>query len=419
MDGPSAVPGLKGMDVLTALEEVNVWQDGKGEDERLEDAELHARVRHWLQSGMTQNELKEKVQAEGMRISGNKKVLALRLAWRGLPSNPIPSPVFSSGSAGSSNVGACLAPQRDMSGGGTLDKQFDAAANTHAAAAATPALQAAVQGDAQDDEDDDVLGDDWVPLTASGKQKSCNAIRGEIQRFLTRGTMTQTAFLQAISCNSNSYGRFMKLKGAWNGTQNGVYWGAARFFEIEKRRAARERKNAGPAAAKRQRAEANDAKKKAKREGEDLLARVSTIDVPEGTPVFDTCAEVRRKITAFLKTGMVTQSAFLKHLGVAPNSFGSFMKQNGRADPENIANMQPGAANHVYPKAYRFFEQKRLLEQKPKTDGRKNNEAMLAANKARQAALWGGLGNAELAAKYVTDGFALRHDDGKRWVFGR
>ena len=74
MDGPSAVPGLKGMDVLTALEGVKVWQDGKGEDERLEDAGLHARVRHWLQSGMTRNELKEEVQAEGMRISGNKKV---------------------------------------------------------------------------------------------------------------------------------------------------------------------------------------------------------------------------------------------------------------------------------------------------------------------------------------------------------
>jgi hypothetical protein len=35
------------------------------------------------------------------------------------------------------------------------------------------------------------------------------------------------------------------------------------------------------------------------------------------------------------------------------------MKQKGRTDPQCIANMQPGAANHVYPKAYRFFEQKR------------------------------------------------------------
>ena len=46
-------------------------------------------------------------------------------------------------------------------------------------------------------------------------------------------------------------------------------------------------------------------------------------------------------------------------IGVAPNSFGSFMKQKGSPDPKSVANMQPGAGNHVYPKAYRFFEQKR------------------------------------------------------------
>lgn len=64
-----------------------------------------------------------------------------------------------------------------------------------------------------------------------------------------------------------------------------------------------------------------------------------------------------------------------------------------------------------------FFEQKRLLEKKPKSAARLSNEAMLAANKEKMMALWGG--NTELAAKYATEGFALRHDDGKRIVFGR
>mgnify|MGYP002849372118 CR=1 FL=1 len=53
-----------------------------------------------------------------------------------------------------------------------------------------------------------------------------------------------------------------------------------------------------------------------------------------GLPVFDTVAEVRRKITAFLKTGVLSQTAFLKHLGVAPNSFGSFMKMKTPVDPD-------------------------------------------------------------------------------------
>ena len=79
-----------------------------------------------------------------------------------------------------------------------------------------------------------MFDDGWVPRNKQGNQKNCNIIRGEINRFLAKGSMTQTAFLLDISCNSNSYGRFMKLKGQWNGVQNGVYWGAARFFERTK-----------------------------------------------------------------------------------------------------------------------------------------------------------------------------------------
>lgn len=43
--------------------------------------------------------------------------------------------------------------------------------------------------------------------------------------------MTQAKFLVEIGeMNSNSFQRFMRLKGKWNGTQNGTYWGAVRFF---------------------------------------------------------------------------------------------------------------------------------------------------------------------------------------------
>ena len=340
-----------------------------------------------------------------------------------------PSPVFSNGKKPQDRV-----PERDVSDGAKLDIRFDdvepspgdAKVGSNQGKVTGSARPAAARGasqpgfnvwDAAEDEeheDHDVWEDGWVPRTSSGNQKSCNVIRGEISRFLARGTMTQTAFLQTISCNSKSYGSFMKLKGAWNGTQNGVYWGAARFFEIDKRRIAREKKSA---AGKRKHAELAASRKQAKQDGERLLEQLTRIDVPDGAPVFDTCAEVRRKIRAFLKTNVMTQSTFLKHIGVATNSFNSFMKQTGRADPQCIANMQPGAANHVYPKAYRFFEQKRLLEKKPKSAARLSNEAMLAANKTKMTALWGE--NTELASKFVTEGFALKHDDGKRIVFRR
>ena len=411
----SAIPGLTGMDVIHGTKGHTIYPNEDGsEDDRLKDPALHTRVAYWLKAGLTLPQLKGKVKEAGLEITGNKKVLAFRLAFKGFPAN-VPSPVFSSGGSCSLPSGA---PERDLSDATKLDTKLLSVAGPPPATAA-PVAQAAqaapaVEDDEDDEDDDQDLYDDWVPRTASGAQKSCNVIRGEITRFLVRGTMTQTAFLQAISCNSNSYGRFMKLKGAWNGAQNGVYWGAARFFEMEKRRTAREKKRAGPEAAKRKKAGEAAARKKAKNEGAQLLVQLGAIDVPEDTPVFDTCAEVRRKITAFLKTGVMSKSAFLKHLGVAPNSFTSFMKQTGRADPHCIARMQPGAGNHLYPKAYRFFEQKRLLEGKPKIAGRTNNEAMLAAANSKQAALFAG--SAELTAKYVTEGFGLQHDNGMRWM---
>ena len=44
-------------------------------------------------------------------------------------------------------------------------------------------------------------------------------------------------------------------------------------------------------------------------------------------------------------------------------------------------------------RAYRFFEQRRILENQPKTKGRTSNETLCGEG-----------------------GFALQHDDGKRWV---
>ena len=56
--------------------------------------------------------------------------------------------------------------------------------------------------------------------------------------------MTQTAFLKEIDVNSNSFGRFMKMKGKWQGNGNGTFTGATRFF-IEREEKAKAEKSAG------------------------------------------------------------------------------------------------------------------------------------------------------------------------------
>ena len=85
---PSVItPGLTGADVIEAT--IGMGEMGHSiydtTDSRLQDPALHARCAHWLESGLGQNELKKMCSNAKLRISGNKKVLALRLAFKQLP----------------------------------------------------------------------------------------------------------------------------------------------------------------------------------------------------------------------------------------------------------------------------------------------------------------------------------------------
>lgn len=62
---------------------------------------------------------------------------------------------------------------------------------------------------------------------------SCDAIRKKINMFLATKEMTQTEFLRQIGgVNSNSFQRFMKLKGAYSGSDNGTYRGAVELSSL-------------------------------------------------------------------------------------------------------------------------------------------------------------------------------------------
>ena len=62
----------------------------------------------------------------------------------------------------------------------------------------------------------------------------------------------------------------------------------------------------------------------------------------------------------------VSQAAFLRALGgIQAGSLANFRKMKGKG---------AGASNCIYPAAYRFFEQKRILDNKPKSNARKEAE---------------------------------------------
>ncbi|KAL1749042.1 hypothetical protein HDZ31DRAFT_59636 [Schizophyllum fasciatum] len=83
-------------------------------------------------------------------------------------------------------------------------------------------------------------------------------------------------------------------------------------------------------------------------------------------PVYDDCAEVRRKIRLLEKTPGFVKTRWLKEIGnVNSNSYGRFMAAKER---------DAGGGNSTYPKAYIYFEKMRILEGKKKTAGRIRNE---------------------------------------------
>jgi hypothetical protein len=102
-------------------------------------------------------------------------------------------------------------------------------------------------------------------------------------------------------------------------------------------------------------------------------------------PIYDTCSTVRQKINALLgkdnhkpENGMpgefdkqgnpkpYTKASFCRAMDTRPDMLARFLKAK---------QMMGGAESAVYPKAYAFFEKKRIFEGKKKTPGREKVEA--------------------------------------------
>lgn len=157
---------------------------------------------------------------------------------------------------------------------------------------------------------------------------------------------------------------------ARNGTQNGTFWGAQRFF-LRRDAEARQQATMMPAAEKkRKRADEADGKAAKKAALAVLLQKVRALPGPEkaipcdtrifcakncpGTPVYDTCDEVRKKSLEFMAASGMTQTAFVTEIGCHAPSWNSFSKMKSTFQGHN-----PGAGNGSYWGAYDFLEKAR------------------------------------------------------------
>ena len=256
--------------------------------------------------------------------------------------------------------------------------------------------------------------DGWIPRTPSGQQKSPDMIRNELRQYIAEckrtNTSTQTAIIQIMGVNNNSFRKFMNpdtYKDPWSAVQNSTYWAGAKLLEkvnAEIRRAgatgvvddSKKRMFAGSTAGVRTNATkkrkgntqsstnitsvaatatafttstakpAKKTKAQAKLEIQNLIQRVNAIpDVSYQNGVYDSCPEIVTKIKNFLKRDGATKAILLTALGnINSNSMNRFLAGKGQDQRGNV----------TYKEAYVFFEKLRILEGKPKSDDRLKNE---------------------------------------------
>lgn len=215
------------------------------------------------------------------------------------------------------------------------------------------------------DDDAEECDDDCITYSPS---LNCNKIRTKIQALIDSGEMKVTHFQRDLGINSNSYGRFMKLKGPWSGIDNQTYHAAYLFFRAREahgiKTGAKKRKSNDGSAVK-----GGDAKK-AKKAGPPDVSDVQLDGEEENTvEVYDTPAEIRKKISAHMPKDGVMQAGFCRAIGaqfnpekkIASSQLQAFRKHSG---PDK------GNTSAVYYGAYVYFEKLRIKEGKPKTKHR-------------------------------------------------
>ena len=212
-----------------------------------------------------------------------------------------------------------------------------------------------------------------------------------MQKYISQNeSMTNATFSSLIGVHPNSFSRFMNGKDGredWKQSDNCAYLRSAGFLaklKLQHKIAALEDKAIEKTKlGKRSSSEVEavaaladlsipqmeiPSKKQARADMHAMLDGIASVDFPEDAPIFADCDEIRRKLTKFFNTSGVTEGAWLRTVHCQSKSLNSFRGFRGPS---------AGAANNVYSKAWRFFEQKRIWEGKEKSQSQLDAEKRL------------------------------------------
>ena len=220
-----------------------------------------------------------------------------------------------------------------------------------------------------------------MPMTENPDQ-----IRRKIHRLIENGGMQVGEFCYAIQVSSNAYRRFVSQSGKTKGLQSDVYVAAAAYFmkreiaglKLPTARSKKAKTDSGAQASTGANASAGASNAGGGGGGGSPggPGDFRQIELPgeatDSVPVYDTCADVRRKISAYLREPGNTQAQFCRDLyaqlhrpdrGVSVQS-AQLQRFRGKSGANE------GGDSKVFYAGYVFFEKKRIAEKKPKSKKR-------------------------------------------------
>lgn len=219
---------------------------------------------------------------------------------------------------------------------------------------------------------DDTDSDEAIP-GGTPIDKNPDQIRRMINAFIENGEMKVGQFQDKIGVSSNAYLRFMKQSGPTKGLGCDTYQNAWEFFKKRElkgiplpRKKAKTSKNSDDSKSK-------SSKGAAKKGSGDIDISDIHLDGEDtdSVPIHDTCSEIRKKISAYLRKPNVTSTQFCRDLAGQYHtkqdskvSTSQLQQFRGKSKPDE------GNTSAVYYAAYVFFEKIRVKEGKPKSKHR-------------------------------------------------
>ncbi|KAI0382723.1 hypothetical protein F5Y04DRAFT_252197 [Hypomontagnella monticulosa] len=217
---------------------------------------------------------------------------------------------------------------------------------------------------------------------------TCNQVRGRINKLLDSGIMKKGEFCKTIGCNPNSVNTFLGKRGSMDGAGSNVYINAWSWLK--------QREIAGlkmPDVKKRQKTEAAAAPAPNPNTGRTNASNVGVTSAPatdisnihldgeetDSVPVYDTCDEIRKKISAHLRTPGLTAAQFCRDIYAQLHQPKVKLFQSKQLnDFRGKKGPNAGCTSKVFYAAYVYFEKKRIAEGKPKSQHRLKMEEIWA-----------------------------------------